>query len=518
MDIKNLAELSERQAAVRPNEIALIYGDRATSYAELDQITNRIANGLAVAEIPRQSRIGYLGKNSDRYFALALGCAGSANVITAINFRLAEPEIAYIARDAELRALFVTPEFFEIAERLEAELPALDLIVTLDGQHSRWSGFEDWVARQSPVAPAVAIREEDDFNQLYTSGTTGHPKGVQLSQPAWIRFANAMTTSSWASYQPGEVVLGAMPVFHVAGSNTGLLAILQGCKLVVIDEIVPIELLQTIAEHRINHAFLVPAVILMLTQQPGVREFDYSSLRIMSYGASPIAESVLLEAQNIFGCGFVQLYGLTENYGGATYLSPEDHRPERGKLRSCGRPYENSDVRIVADDGTTLPSGEVGEICLRSTWLMRGYWHQPAATAEAVHNGWFHTGDAGYLDDEGYLYIHDRIKDMIISGGENIYPAEVENALFAHDAVADVAVVSVPDDRWGEAVKAVVVLKPGHRTDEAELIGFARDRIAAFKVPKTVDFVSDLPRNASGKVLRRELRDKYWSGRDRRVS
>ena len=518
MDIKNLAELSERQAALRPDDTALVYGRRTTSYAELGEITNRIANGLTAADVPRQSRIGYLGKNSDLYFALALGCAKSANVVTAINFRLAEPEIVYIAGDAELRVLFVTSEYFEIAARLETELPGLGLIVTLDGRHSRWPVIEDWLAAQSATPLAAVVREEDDFNQLYTSGTTGHPKGVQLSQPAWIQFANAMTASSWASYQPGEVVLGAMPVFHVAGSNTGLLAILQGCKLVVLDEIVPADLLKAIEVHRINHAFLVPAVILMLTQQPGVRDHDFSSLRIMSYGASPIAESVLLEAQDIFGCGFVQLYGLTENNGGATFLSPEDHNPERGKLRSCGRPYQNSEVRIVSDDGRTLPTGEVGEICLRSSWLMRGYWHKPEATAEAVRDGWFHTGDAGFLDEDGYLYIHDRIKDMIISGGENVYPAEVENALFAHDAVADVAVVSVPDDRWGEAVKAVVVLKPDHDIDEADLIGFARDRIAAFKVPKTVDFVDALPRNASGKVLRRELREKYWSGRERRVS
>ncbi|MEO0996913.1 MAG: long-chain-fatty-acid--CoA ligase [Pseudomonadota bacterium] len=517
-DIATLADLSRQQAQAHGAATAMVFGDRATTFAELDDIASRCANGLAAAGVGRQARVGYLGKNSDRFFQIALGCAKAAQVITGINFRLAAPEIEYIATDAAIEALFVGEDFFGDAEQLEKQISSLKLIVTVSGDHPRWPSFERWLEAQDASEPDTGVRPDDDFEQLYTSGTTGHPKGVQLTHGGWCQFADAMQSASWASYDTGEVVLGAMPVFHVAGSNTGLLALLQGCKLVVVDDIVPSHLLDTLERHGINHAFLVPAVIMMLLAVPDVGQRDFSKLRIMSYGAAPIAEAVLEQAQATFQCGFVQLYGLTENFGGATFLPPEDHEPARGKLRSCGKAYANSEVRIVDGDGNTLPSGEVGEICLRSGWLMRGYWRNPDATAEAIRDGWFHTGDAGFLDDEGYLFIHDRIKDMIISGGENIYPAEVENALFAHPDVADVAVIGVPDERWGEAVKAVVVAAPGSEPDEADLIKWSRSRIAAYKTPRSVDFVAELPRNASGKVLRRELRKKHWRGRSRNVS
>jgi fatty-acyl-CoA synthase len=262
----------------------------------------------------------------------------------------------------------------------------------------------------------------------------------------------------------------------------------------------------------------VPAVILFLTQQPNVREIDFSSLKMISYGASPIAADLLLAAKKIMGCDFMQVYGLTETTGGGTTLAPEDHDPARGKLRSCGKPSPGHDIRVVDADNRALPAGDVGEIQIRAPNVMKGYWNKADASAKALEGGWFRTGDAGYFDKDGYLYIHDRVKDMIVSGGENIYPAEVENAIFGHPAVADVAVIGVPDEKWGEAVKAIIVRKPGVAADASDIIAYARDRIAGYKLPKSVDFVDALPRNPTGKILRRELRAPYWEGRARQVN
>jgi acyl-CoA synthetase (AMP-forming)/AMP-acid ligase II len=286
----------------------------------------------------------------------------------------------------------------------------------------------------------------------------------------------------------------------------------------VLGDIDPQEILRLIETKRVTQGFLVPAVILFLTQQPNAKEIDFGSLKAISYGASPISDEVLLTAKNLMGCSFLQLYGLTETTGGGTCLVPDDHDPTRGKLRSCGKPLPGHEVRVVDGEGKTLSPGEVGEIQIKAPNVMKGYWNKEDATKKAIVDDWFFTGDAGYFDTDGYLYIHDRVKDMIVSGGENIYPAEVENAIFGHPAVADVAVIGVPDGRWGEAVKACVVKKPGAEASATEIIAWARERIAGYKLPKTVDFVDALPRNPTGKVLRRELRKPYWEGRDRQVN
>jgi acyl-CoA synthetase (AMP-forming)/AMP-acid ligase II len=276
-------------------------------------------------------------------------------------------------------------------------------------------------------------------------------------------------------------------------------------------------ILDLVEEHKINHTFWVPAVILMLSQVPGVDERDFSSLKTISYGASPIAEDLLRRAVDLFGAKFTQLYGLTETVGLGTFLPPEAHDPAWGKLRSCGVPYPGSIVRVVDSDDKPVPQGEVGEIVVKADFVMKGYWAREEATEEALKGGFFHTGDAGFFDEDGFLFIHDRIKDMIVSGGENVYPAEVENAIFGHPDVADVAVIGVPSEKWGEEVKAIIVLKEGAEPDAAGIIAWTREKIAAYKCPKSVDFIPALPRNPSGKILRRELREPFWEGTDRRV-
>jgi len=341
---------------------------------------------------------------------------------------------------------------------------------------------------------------------------------VQLTNGNYLAIFSCLGNAPLGQYEPDDVVLIAMPFFHVAGVNIGLLTLAQGAHGVVLGETDPAEILRLIEAKKVSYAFLVPALILFVLQHPRSAEVDFTSLKNISYGASPIADEVLFRAKERFGCGFLQVYGLTETTGGGTFLLPEDHDPARGKLRSCGKPAPGHQIRIVDGEGRPLPHSEVGEIQIKSPNVMKGYWNKDEATRKAIVEDWFSTGDAGFFDADGYLYIHDRVKDMIVSGGENVYPAEVENAIFGHPAVADVAVIGVPDERWGEAVKACVVKKPGTQASAADIIAHARERIAGYKLPKSVDFIDALPRNPTGKVLRRELRKPYWEGRDRQVN
>jgi len=515
-EIRGLADVPRLQARTRGSSIAQIFEERETTFSEFDRRTSQVAQGLMAAGVKAQDRIGFLGKNSDRYFELLFGAAKAEAVLVGVNWRLALPEIEYILSDAGCGTVFVGAEYYAVVEELTARAPFITRVIALDGGHPHWPAFDDWRATQPPVDPLLPMRADDDVLQLYTSGTTGHPKGVQLTNANYCALWGASEAARWGLFDAGEVTLTCMPVFHVAGCNMGVFALAQGSTNLVLKDVDPLRILELVPRYGVAYALFVPALMLMLTQMPQSANTDFSSLKKLFYGASPINEELLKTAQRLFGCEFFGLYGLTETTGGGTCLMPEGHAA--GKLRSCGTPYPGIELRVVDGQGQVVPSGAVGEIVMRHGVVMKGYWKRPDATAEAIRDGWFHTGDAGYLDDEGYLYIHDRVKDMVVSGGENVYPAEVENALFGHPAIADVAVIGVPDDRWGEAVKAVVVLKDGATASADEIVAFARERIAGFKVPKTVDFVAALPRNPSGKILRRELREPYWRGRSRNVN
>jgi acyl-CoA synthetase (AMP-forming)/AMP-acid ligase II len=309
-----------------------------------------------------------------------------------------------------------------------------------------------------------------------------------------------------------------MPLYHIGGSGWAIAAFLGGATLVVTREANPTEILDLIESRGIANAFLVPALMNMLVQHPGVGERDFSKLRTILYGASPIPEELLKQSLDTFRCDLIQAYGLTETTGAAVTLPAHDHVVGSPRLKACGLPVLGHRIRIVREDGSECDAREVGEILIAGPQVMRGYWNRPEANAETIRDGWFHSGDAGYLDEDGYLYIHDRVKDMIVSGGENVYPAEVESALFAHPDVADVAVIGVPDEKWGETVKAIVVLREGATTDAQGLMDFCQGKIAGYKRPRSIDFIDALPRNPTGKILKRELRERYWEGHDRRVS
>lgn len=515
----SMADVLRQQARVNGHVTAQVLGDRGTSYAALDAHASRVANGLIALEAKPGTRIGHLGKNSDYFAELLFGAAKARCVLTGVNWRLAAPEILFILKDAGVTVLFVDAEYYPLVEGLLPSLPSLRTVIALDGGHGKWKGYAAWRDSQSDTDPMLATDPKEDVLQLYTSGTTGHPKGVVLSHGAYLSLFEQGLKDGFVKWQPGDPNLVAMPYFHVAGTNWALLGFYQAATNIIVREVDPVAILDLIEQHKVQTSFFVPAVILFLVQASAMKPRDFSSLRLIAYGASPIAEELLLKAAKIFECGFLQFYGLTETNGAAVHLPPADHDPARGKLRAAGKPNAGIEIRVVGDDGKPVAQGEVGEVWIRGSSLMKGYWNRPDATAEAINSdGWFKSGDAGYLDKDGYLFIHDRVKDMIISGGENIYPAEVENALFSHPGVADVAVIGVPDERWGEAVKAVVVKTPGSDVTPEALIAHAKERIAAYKVPKSVDFIDALPRNPTGKILKRVLREPYWKGRDRAVS
>lgn len=518
-----LGHLARHHGRTRGGQIAMVFEGRTTTYADLDQHTNQVANALMAAGVEPGEAIAYLGKNSDHYFEIVLGASKAGVVMAPIGWRLAPGEVAYILDDTHAKMLFVGPECMECAHAaLEIAQGSPQLIAMEPTPHDATT-YEAW--RDAHPARDLNIEVEPQATTLllYTSGTTGRPKGVMLTSANLMRSRRALAESSmgWNEWKEGEVNLVAMPAAHIGGTGWGLVGLINGVKNIVTREFNPVDVLEIVAKDRIAKMFMVPAALQFIVRMPRAREIDYSSLTHILYGASPMPVDLLRECMEVFGCGFVQQYGMTETTGTIVYLPPEDHDPKGNKrMRSAGIPMPGVEIAILGADGIRLGPNEIGEVATRSQANMKGYWQKPDATAATVDNeGWLRTGDAGYLDEDGYLYIQDRIKDMICSGAENVYPAEVENAIHGHPHVAEVAVIGVPDDTWGEAVKAIVVPKPDVTPDADSIIEFARSRIAHYKAPKTVDFLDrPLPRNASGKILRRELRDPYWAGRERNVN
>ena len=516
IEIVGLADIVRRHGAQQPDTAAILFEGRTTSYGALDRAASQVANALIAEGVRPQARVAHLDKSSDQFFELLFGVAKANAVMVSVNWRLAPPEVLHIVNDAEAEILFVGEEYFPVIEKIRAELRTVRKIVAF-GRHPAWQSFDTWRDRQPATDPHLPAAPDETAVQFYTSGTTGLPKGAELTNanfgallPLW--------TETWL-LRPGVPALVCLPMFHIGGAGWGVACLFAGATCHVTREFVPAQILETIQRERLQVMLLVPAMILFLLQAPQIRETDLESLRLIVYGAAPIPVELLKQAMAVFPGGFQQVYGLTETTGAITLLPPEDHDPnDAKKLLSCGYAQKGVELRIVGDDGRDVATGEVGEIAVRSAQVMRGYWKLPEATARAIRGDWFLTGDAGYLDAKAYLYIYDRVKDMIVSGGENIYPAEVESALFGHPGVADVAVIGVPDERWGEAVKAVVVRKSGVDVTPGELIAWARERIAGYKLPKSVDFVDALPRNPTGKILKRELRKPYWGDRERQVN
>jgi long-chain acyl-CoA synthetase len=517
MSISSIAGIIRTHGAERPDHAALEFDGRTTTFGELDKRSSQAAQALKAAGVGDQDRVAFIDKNGPEYFEVTFGLGKLNAVNVAVNWRLAPAEIAQIIEDAQAEVVIVGPDFIPHIEKIEDELHRVKTIVAIGG-HSRYIDYAGWLDEQPAEDPGVDSHGGDVAFQLYTSGTTGLPKGVMLTNDNF--FKGVIGIAEQWRFSPDSVNLAMMPMFHIAGAGWAMIGLYFGCRTIVLRDVDPARILQLIPEFGITNAFMVPAVIQFLLMTPGVESCDFSTLRALVYGASPITDKVLVQGMERFGCEFIQVYGLTETTGAITQLDGKDHdpvnRPEL--LRSCGKPYPWVEFRVVDENGDDVAVGQVGELWTRSHQNMKGYWNNPDATAQAVTpDGWFKTGDAGFADAAGFIYLHDRVKDMIVSGGENVYPAEVENVLMKHPDIADVAVIGVPDDRWGESVKAVVVRAADTDLSEADVITFAREHLAGYKLPKSVDFTDVLPRNPSGKLLKRELREPYWEGVERRI-
>jgi acyl-CoA synthetase (AMP-forming)/AMP-acid ligase II len=519
---QNIADLARINGRDRPDRIVFHFEERVQRYADLDRNSSRGANALIALGLKPDDRVAYLGKNSDIYFELLLAVAKAGGVMSPVNWRLAVPEIAWIIDNCGARILCVGPEFTEVVAANRDAFPGVEQIIATETAANAYPDYRSWRDSFPDTDPDVPRGEDDAVIQMYTSGTTGKPKGAVLTNGSVLRSRldrDPALQADWERWDDHDVGLVAMPCFHIGGTGYGITVMTNGATGVITREFDPGGVLDLIEAHGISKIFMVPAAMQIIVNQPRARSVDFSRLRHIAYGASPIPLDLLRQCIDIFQCGFVQMYGMTETSGTIAALPPEDHDPAGNeRMRSVGKPLRGVEMRVVDTDGNMLPPREIGEIAIRAQANMREYWNRPEATAETIDgDGWLRTGDAGYTDEQGYFYLHDRVKDMIISGGENIYPAEVENAIYGHAAVADVAVVGVPDEKWGEAVKACVVLKEGASADAADIIGWARERIAGYKCPKSVDFISALPRNPSGKILRRELRAPYWEGSERQI-
>jgi long-chain acyl-CoA synthetase len=489
------------------------------TWSEVYARAKRVSRALVEAGVSPGDRVAFLDRNSIEYFEVFFGCALLGAVSVAINWRLAPAEMAAIIEDSHSKVVVFGPDYAAAIKELTPLVTCVSEWVPID-QFAQWRDAGD----EDPADPGFEPELDDVVTQLYTSGTTGLPKGAMISG----RNISCILTEAIQVFRIGAdtVSLVAMPLFHIGGTGWALCGMSRGGHSVILRDMDPATALRLIEEHGVTETFVVPAVLTFLLATPELSDADVSSLRTVFYGASPISEDVLVRSMKALSCDFAQVYGLTETTGAITSLMPYDHDPDGPRanlLRSAGRPFDHIELRIVdTATGATLPVGEVGEVWTRSDQNMLGYWNKPDETARAIsEDGWFRTGDAGWIDAEGYLFLHDRIKDMIVSGGENVYPAEVENALLAHPAVADAAVIGVPDERWGETVKAIVVKSPEASADDEglalDIIAATRSRLAHYKCPTSVDFIDILPRNPSGKVLKRELRQPYWQDRERNI-
>ncbi|GAA0928259.1 long-chain fatty acid--CoA ligase [Kribbella koreensis] len=505
-----------RAVQQQPDAVMTICGERRRTFAEVAERVSRLAGALQGLGVRSRDRVGILALNSDRYHEYLLAVPWAGAVLNPVNIRWSPAEIAYSLADCDTRVLFVDEAFVPLLPTLYSAVPGLRTVIYL-GEGPAPDGtldYESLIAGAQPVAD-TCLGGDALAGVFYTGGTTGSPKGVMLSHTnlatSWLGSAATGCLPTRASRS-----LHCAPMFHLAALAVWGSTLLLAGSHVFVPSFKTESVFEAIAAHRVTDVLVVPTMIQLLVDDPRIGEYDLTSLRAVLYGASPIPAAVLERAmRRLPAATFTQAYGLTETAPIVTVLTPDDHR--NGLLRSAGQAAPHSELRIVDADSNQVPTATIGEITVRGDHLMAGYWGKPAETAAVLRNGWLHTGDAGYLDDQGYLYIVDRLKDMIVTGGENVYSAEVENAIARHPAVAQCAVIGVPDTEWGERVHAVVVPAPGQTPTLEDLREHTKTFIAGYKAPRSLDLVEALPVSGAGKILKRELRRSYWSGDTRQV-
>ena len=516
----NLTLPLNRAARVHPHKLATICGERRHDYAMLRDRVARLAGALRGLGVAAGNRIGILSLNSDRYLEYFFATYWAGGVVNPCNVRWSASEIAYSLADCDTRILLVDDQFVPLLPQLRAQAPCLDQVIYC-GDDETPDGllrYEHLIAGNDP-ADEILRGGEDLAGVFYTGGTTGFPKGVML--PHRALFANGLTVQAAYGDMTDMVGLHSAPMFHLADHCFAMALAVAGATHVMLPAFQPDAVAEIIEKERITGALLVPTMIQMLIDAPAARQRDISSLELLLYGGSPITESVVDRALAIMPrVRMMQAYGMTELGPIATLLPSEFHvgtGRARGKVRSAGRPCNICDVRVVDLQGQEVPRGVVGEVVVRGPGMMLGYWNNPTETARATRGGWMHTGDGGFMDEDGFVFIADRLKDMIVTGGENVYSVEVENAVARHPAVLQCAVIAIPDDKWGEVVHAFIVCRPDTHITLSELQAHCKALIANYKIPRSLEVVDGLPLSGAGKVLKAQLRERFWAGRERGV-
>lgn len=515
-ELRTLDAIPGHHARHRPDHTAIIAQGTEVSYRELHLESNRSAHALIDAGLGRGARVAYLGKESPHYYEIAFACAKVGAVLVPVNWRLTSTEIDYILQDSDTELLFVEREFLDTVATLEKELLKLRTVVPLDSADRRGAGFLAWKAGRPDSDLQFTADPEDAVAQVYTSGTTGAPKGAVIPHRSFFALGVSLRRAGldWVDWSPDDRSLISLSGLHLAGLNWSMQGFCAGATMVVMRAFVGQEAVRLIRDLGITTTFVAPAMLQMMLAEPMATTETFSSLRKVVYGASPISESLLAQCLDVVRADFVQAYSATEAGNAVALLPASAHTPGSPRLKAAGLPCPDVRMKVVGGDGCELPAGEIGEVWVHTPAAMLGYWKNDEATSTTLVDGWLRMGDAGYFDGDGYFFLCDRVKDTVIVAGANVYPAEVEEALGRHPAVAEAAVIGVPDETWGEALHACVVLLPGEQVKPRQLMLSLKGAIADYKIPMRYEFVESLPRNPTGKILRRQLRERFWQGRE----
>ena len=515
-----VGDILRKNARLFPEKLALFFGDNRFTWRELYERVNRFSNSLLGLGLNKGERVVFLSKNSHYFFEIWFSLAQTGLIGITPNYRLGPMELSYVIKDSGASTIIVSDEYVEVIRKIRPEIPEVRFLIGIGENHALPLDYERMIRNGAEIEPNISVTEDDIRLLMYTSGTTGTPKGAVWTHKSSI--APSWGTIIAAHLEVDDIHLNVLPLC-LAGGNVACMAFcLRGAPTVILEEFDPIKIFETIEREKVTVTHLVPTMINNLINHPGVKKYDLSSLRLIMYGSAPISVEVLRQAMERFKCKFMQLYGATETSGFCGFLLPEDHmltgsEKQMRKIASCGREAVWAELRVVGENGKDVKKDEVGEIIIKGAGVIKEYWKAPDKTKDAIKDGWWHSGDLARVDEDGYIYIVDRKTGMIISGGMNIYPREIESVLYRHPAVKEAVVIGVPDREWGESVKAIIQLKEGMTADEEEIIDFCKQHLASYKKPKSVDFADQFPLGIGGKILKRVVREQYWKGKDRKV-